>query len=280
MRFKTAVSLFLCVPLVFSGCASRKPKTENSNPGALSASIAQEVAIGQQIHTQILSSFYPYTEPEVVGYVTKIGTSLAGHARRHELSYRFTVLYSDKIYAASAPGGFVYVTTGMLYFLQNESELAAVMAHEIAQLQNKDPELSKTKKVLESVTKGGAMVAPAFGSIGALAALGLAVVHNMSAGEVPVEKKLMRADAKAFSYMMEAGYDPQGMIDVFYRFLNAKGEIIPYFYDYYQSRPITEPRVTAMQKAFEKLPLDGKRFDTNYELYQKTMKPVAEIYRR
>lgn len=238
------------------------------------------MAIGQQIHSQILSSFYPYTDKKVVNYVTKVGDSLAGHARRDEIPYRFTVLYSDKIYAASAPGGFVYLTTGMLHFLDNESELAAVMAHEIAQLQYKDPQLSKTKKVLESVTRGGAMVAPAFGSIGALAALGLAVVHNMSQAQVPMEKRLMRADARAFTYMTEAGYDPQGMIDVFYKFLNAESEMIPYFYDYYQSRPITESRVQAMQDAFEELPLEGKTFNAQYQAYQETMKGVSEMYKR
>lgn len=263
--------------IFLNGCASAKSKNAVSD---LSASAAQEVAIGQQIHSQILSSFYPYTDKKVTEYVARVGDSLAEHARREEIPYRFTVLYSDKIYAASAPGGFVYLTTGMLYFLENEAELAAVMAHEIAQIQYKDPQLSQTRKVLESVTRGGAMVAPAFGSIGALAALGLAVVNNMALAKVPMEKRLMRADARAFKYMTEAGYDPQGMIDLFYKFLNAKNEIIPYFYDYYQSRPITEGRVQAMQKAFEKLPLDGKSFDTHRQAYQETMRDVAELYKR
>ncbi len=266
---------FLSWALTFSGCATGPSGKIHAGPGALDG----EIAIGQKIHEQILSTFYVYTEPSAVGYVQDIGKSLSQYSRRKNLPYQFTVLYSDKIYATSAPGGFVYVTTGMISFLQNEAELAAVIAHEIGQLQYKDPKLSVFKKTLENVTKVGATVGPLFGHFGALAVLGLVAVNLVAdAGEKTAEEKLQEADAKALNYLLEAGYDPQGLLDVIHRFLKADKNIMPYYYDYYQSRPISEPRFESLQIQFDKLHLDNKNLQTNAQVFQEMTKGVRQIY--
>ncbi len=240
----------------------------------------EEFAIGEQIHQTIISNFRPYTEPEAVEYITQIGNSLAEHAKRKDLSYRFTILYNDKIYAASSPGGRVYVTTGMIFFLENEAELAAVLAHEIGELQYKDPKVSSAKRAVNKVTETGAVIAPMFGPFGALAALGFVGVNMLSnSSSRTVEQRLFEADRRALTYMMKAGYDPQGMIDVFYKFSSAPKETIPYFYEYYEARPITVERTVAMQKRFDQLPLQGKSFDVRREEYLEKTRGIREIYK-
>lgn len=266
--------------LLFMFSASQAFAQKPADPGIEGRVFTDETAIGEEINRSILSAFHPYTEPKLTGYVEKIGDSLAEHAERSDLHYRFTVLYDDKIYAASAPGGFVYLTTGMLFFLENEAELAAVLAHEIGELQYKDPKLSASKKILKQVTEAGAMIAPAFGPFGMLAALGFAGVHAVSEGsEKTPEQRVLAADRRALNYMVQAGYDPQGMIDLFYKFSSAKKEIMPYFLDYYQSRPITPERAAALQKRFAQLPLDGRNFDVHREQYMEMTKGVREIYK-
>ena len=280
MKPKKILSSFLIPVLVFSGCASSGGTKTQSRP-AISAPLADEVALGEKIHAQILSSFYPYTEPTAAGYINQIGASLAAHARRRNLPYRFTILYNDKIYATSSPGGFVYLTTGLIRFLDNESEIAAVMAHEIGELQYQDPRLSQSRKILDAVTRGGAAVGPAFGSVGALAVLGLMMMNAIAeAGQLTPAQRLHKADAEALHYMTEAGYDPQGLIDVLYRFLNADPALVPFFYDYQQSRPITMDRFQALQAEFDGLPLQGKTFSTGRDTYQEMTKGIQEIYRR
>ena len=275
------ISAGLITVLLFSGCASQGKPGASSSTHALSADEAQEVAIGQQLHAAVLSSFTPYTDPKVTDYVERVGNALAEQSERRELPYHFTVLYSDKIYAASSPGGFVYLTTGMLYFIENEAELAAVLAHEIAQLQYRDPKNTRASKVLDSVTKSGAMVGPAFGQIGVLAMLGLMAVNSVSQPHLlNSEQKLIQADKKAMTYMMQAGQDPQGMVDLFYKFLKSGNEKVPYFYDYYQSRPITEKRFEALNKNFSKLPLHDKNFNTHRQVYQDSIRGVQEIYKQ
>ena len=277
---KKALSLFLILVLI-SGCASgKKTEAKITTPVEPLAVDSEEAVTGRTIHEQILQSFYPYTEPKVVAYVNRIGQSLAEHAERKELPYRFTILYNDKIYATSAPGGYIYVTTGMLYFIESEAELAAVLAHEVGELQYKDPRLSQSRRMLGAVTQGGAVVLPAFGPLGMLAVVGLMAVHSAEENKAgDFEGRIQKADRRALHYMVEAGQDPQGMMSLFEQFANANKEIAPYFLEYYQSRPISMERIHAMQKEFERLPLAGKEFTAKPREYQEVMRGVRDMYK-
>lgn len=267
----------LSLVLILSSCTSTQPRS--SQPSAPAAISSEESRVGDEIHYAITSTFRAYTEPRTVHYVNQVAQALAKSAERKDLPYEVTILYHDKIYATSAPGGHIYITTGMIHFLQNEAELAAVLAHEIGELQFKDPRLSQSKKILDTITKGGAMVAPALGEIGALAVLGLAMVNALAESQqISPQERLFLADQKAFHFMVQAGYDPQGIPDVLYRFLNADPYLRPYFFDYSQSRPITPERIAAARHAFSILPLQGKTLSTRQKEFLEMTKGIREIY--
>jgi len=119
---------FALALLILSGCAHDRSKTPSFHSEEESRSFhSRENELGRQIHQAILTSFRVYSEPRVVGYVTRMGNTLAKKASRKDLHYQFTVLYDDRLYATSAPGGFVYVTTGFINFCRNEAELSAVL---------------------------------------------------------------------------------------------------------------------------------------------------------
>ena len=241
----------------------------------------REAEMGREIHQAIVASFRIYTEPRVVGYVTRIGRSIARSAERQGLAYQFTILYDDRVYATEAPGGYVYVTTGFLNFLQNEAELAAVLAHEIGELQYRDPSLSVSRRVLHLAAQGGAVAAPLFGPFGTIAAGGLVLLDALVESKIATpEGRLQRADRLALLYLVEAGRDPQGYLDVLSRFLNRNPEWTPYCYDYLQSRPVTLARFQQVLAEFEKLPLEGRSFTANRARYLEMTKGVREIYQR
>ncbi len=273
-------SLLLSCLTLMNGCATAEKRGLDTEAIAQQNSSTSEQAVGAQIHREILAAFYPYTDPKVVKYVDALGQSLAAQADRHDLQYRFTILYSEKIYATSSPGGYVYVTTGMLNFLQNEAELAAVLAHEIAEQQYADKRFTKSDDAISAAAQIGAQVGPMFGPLGSLASLGLVLLqaYNESTFKTPGER-LLGSDAAAMKYLMNTGYDPQALMDVQEHFLKAGEKMTPYFYDYYQSRPITEERIQAIKKEFQKLPLTEKSLITDPVEYHEVTRGVREIYK-
>ncbi|HJQ97141.1 MAG TPA: M48 family metalloprotease, partial [Candidatus Polarisedimenticolaceae bacterium] len=92
----------------------------------------QEFAIGEGADREVRKEFGSYLEsPALRSYVDRVGNSLAAKGERPGMVFHFEVLDSPVINAFALPGGFVYVTRGMLERLSSEDELAMVLGHEI-----------------------------------------------------------------------------------------------------------------------------------------------------
>ncbi|MET1079091.1 MAG: M48 family metalloprotease [Pseudomonas sp.] len=92
----------------------------------------EEQLIGQDTAVLLLQQAPLLNRPAVQTYVNRVGTWLALHSERPDLAWRFAVLDNSAVGAYAAPGGYVFITRGMLAQLHNEAELAGVLAHEIA----------------------------------------------------------------------------------------------------------------------------------------------------
>jgi predicted Zn-dependent protease len=92
---------------------------------------AEELAIGQQADAEIRREMGVYPDEELQRYVSDIGMRLAQQSHRPNLPWTFAVVDSPAINAFAVPGGYVYITRGILPYLKDESELAGVLGHEI-----------------------------------------------------------------------------------------------------------------------------------------------------
>lgn len=266
----------LSLLLVFQGCASSRDSSAANSP-VLSDFEIKEMEIGRQIHAQVLSSFYLYTEPRLIEYVNLVGQRMARQAGRTNLNYQFTVLLDDKIFATSAPGGYVYITTGMIDFLDNEAQLAAVLAHEIAQLQYLDPRFSKSHKRLEDITKGGTIVGGFLGNIGVIAIMGLQVMNALT-DEKTKDERVDAADKLTLQYLASSGYDPECWADALYKMVHLQKDELVRLFDYYNTRPISLTRLKKLKKNLKKMDLRGKTLETGAEVYDQAVKGVRQIY--
>lgn len=98
----------------------------------------QEVAIGRQINEKLLSQQYELAQdPQLQNYVDTIGKELLASSDTREIPYTFQVVNSEQVNAFATPGGFVYVTTGLIEAADNQEQLASVIAHEIAHIEEK-----------------------------------------------------------------------------------------------------------------------------------------------
>lgn len=92
----------------------------------------QEIRLGREGAAQLERRFRLVTDSAVVERVSRIGAAVAAVSHRPRLPYTFKVVVLDEPNAVALPGGFIYVTTGMLGFVRSDHELAAILAHEVA----------------------------------------------------------------------------------------------------------------------------------------------------
>ena len=87
--------------------------------------------MGQESHPEVLSEFGLVEDKELQQYCSRIGNELAQVSHRPNLPWQFTVVDSPIVNAFAVPGGFIYITRGILQHMNNEAELAGVLGHEI-----------------------------------------------------------------------------------------------------------------------------------------------------
>ncbi len=129
MRLSTLItSILLSSSVLLAGC-SANPVTGENQLALMSES--EEVQAGQQAHQEILAKTPPYQNPALQAYVSRVGQLMAAQSPRHNLRFTFTVLDDPAVNAFALPGGYIYITTGLMLYLNSEAEMAAVLGHEI-----------------------------------------------------------------------------------------------------------------------------------------------------
>ncbi|MBE0478903.1 M48 family metalloprotease, partial [Candidatus Aerophobetes bacterium] len=102
--------------------------------GAVLIPTQLEVSIGAEVARQIESKYKLLNNPELTAYVNDVGQKLVKVCGRRDVEYHFKILDEEMVNAFACPGGFIYVTTGILKLMDNEAELAVVLGHEIGHI--------------------------------------------------------------------------------------------------------------------------------------------------
>ena len=113
--------------IVLQACATNPV----SGKRELAMSEGWEASVGPKYHQQIMTQYQVYDDPELQTYVNEIGQRLVAKSQRPDLPFTFTLLDSPQVNAFAIPGGFVYVTRGIMAYMTKESHLAGVIGHEI-----------------------------------------------------------------------------------------------------------------------------------------------------
>jgi beta-barrel assembly-enhancing protease len=138
--------LALIVAIVLGGCQSGGGfNVQNVDIGSVVKSIGnlrevkepEEIQIGQGMTETLLGARPLYDDPELQNYVNEVGLWVAQQSERPNLPWHFGVNDSDHINAFAAPGGYIIITKGMMKELRNEAELAGVLGHEVAHVNQK-----------------------------------------------------------------------------------------------------------------------------------------------
>jgi predicted Zn-dependent protease len=99
--------------------------------------VLAEIEFGRRVAAHVLGREDLLVDPELNQYVNLVGQSLVLHTPRQELEFHFGILKSDSVNAYSTPGGYVFITSAALKLAEDEAELAAILAHEIAHINSR-----------------------------------------------------------------------------------------------------------------------------------------------
>ena len=212
-----------------------------SGPGGKTSFVvvptSQEVAIGQAMAQEIANTEKKLPDAAWQAYLTEVGQRLVTVCDRKDIEYRFTVIESDQINAFAAPGGFVYFYTGLLNMMENEAELAAVMAHEISHVVARHG--AKRLQAAMGVSLAYELVFGENSSQTLQTAVGVGMSLLFAGYSRENERE---ADDFAVTYMIRAGYDPTAMETMFGK-LAASGTEQNAFEKLVSSHPESQERI-------------------------------------
>jgi len=194
-----------------TGCVSTNAATGRSSfTGGYSP--RDDMQLGAEEHPKMLEAFGgEYQDRRLQGYVTAVGQRLARYTEYQQFDYRFTLLNSPIVNAFALPGGYVYVSRGLLSLASNEAELAGVLAHELGHVNARHT----AERLGAQQLAGIGVIASAIGaSLLGLPANDIAqigqTIATLAIQSYSREQEL-ESDTLGIRYMSRAGYDPDAM---------------------------------------------------------------------
>jgi predicted Zn-dependent protease len=210
-RDRLAVVLSPFVALAV-GCATN-PATGSSQLMLVSES--QEVAMGREADTQVGPAYGIYEDAALEAYVAGLGAALAARSERPGLPWSFKVVDDPTVNAFALPGGFIYVTRGLLAHIGSEAQLVAVLGHEVGHVtaRHSANQLSKQQFATLGLLAGGLARPDLTERFGGLAQTSLGLMFLKFGRDQERE-----ADDLGFRYLTRDGYDGAEMVEVFRTF--------------------------------------------------------------
>ena len=128
---RPARALGLALAVLLAACGSTVVNPVSGRAERTVMNLSQELEQGRRAHQSVLKEYGTLQNPALQAYVNTLGQKLAAQSHRAELEWHFTVLDSPEVNAFALPGGYVYVTRGLMAYMESEADLAGVIGHEI-----------------------------------------------------------------------------------------------------------------------------------------------------
>lgn len=234
---KSAILACLILTLLIASCAVN-PVTGRRELSLISES--QEISLGEETDKEIRIQYGIYDDSSLEKYVKQVGERLAPYTHRPHLVYHFSVLDSPVVNAFALPGGYVYVTRGILALMNSEAELAVVLGHELGHINARHSirRLSKLLFVQLGLSVGGAL-SDTFAKISGVASVGIQLLFLKYSRDDERE-----ADRLGVEYSRKVGFNPGEMVNFFTSLQRlgdlSQGASLPGFLS---THPLTRERI-------------------------------------
>lgn len=212
-------------------------------------SIEKEIGLGKALAQEVERTSKVVDDPIIAEYVNRVGQNLVKHSDA-QVPFTIKVIDSDEVNAFALPGGFFFVNTGLILAAENESELAGVMAHEIAHVAARHGTRQATRAEVANWATLPLIFLGGWAGYGIRQAAGLALPLGFLKFSRGFEEE---ADYLGVQYMYASGYDPNGMVTFFER-IQAKEKHKPGAVSKaFSTHPQTPDRIERAQKEIAQL---------------------------
>ena len=252
MTARRNLAIAIAAAIAMASCATN-PATGQRQLMLMSE--AEEVALGKQYDAQVREQMGIYNDPQLQRYVNQVGQRLAKASHRPNLPWTFAVVDEPAVNAFALPGGYIYLTRGILPFLQNEAEMAAVLGHEVGHV---DARHSASAASREMAAGGGlailGILVPETQPFQQLAGAAFGLMFLRHSREAELE-----SDKLGVGYSAANGWSPNGMtgmLTTLARLDEANGSRrgVP---NWALTHPPAADRVTRLQESIAALPAAG-----------------------
>ena len=243
-----SMSSLLIGALLATGCM-RNPVTHELQPSLIS--VEQEIAMGEQAAPEFERQFGgKVADPTLQGYLRGVGAKLAAVSDRQDVPYEYALLASDTPNAFALPGGKIYVTAGLMKRMNNERELAAVLAHETVHIaaMHSVQGLQRELGVRVVAELAGSVIGGTGGQAAEVGAKIAGTMVNLNYGR----KDEYQADTVGIRYMTQAGYNPWGMVELLNTLRSMSDQEGGVFDEMFSTHPLPGNRIEETQDVVEK----------------------------
>lgn len=210
-----------------------------------------EVSMGQKTHESLREKPGFSKDRALLNRLGTIARRLIPHVKRKDLTWTFAVLDTDEVNAFAAPGGYIYVTRGLMNLAGSDDEIAGVVAHEMGHVDKKHSVRQAEKAGLMTALVVGLGLNKKTKDIAPYAAIAAYFTNLKFSRDDEYE-----ADECAVKYTHAAGYNPAGIIDFFNKInTNSKSSKVT---KYFSTHPPTSDRIKAVEKQIAKLPANNR----------------------
>jgi predicted Zn-dependent protease len=248
VRMKNRLMPLLAAAALTAGGCAVNPVTGERQLALVSE--AQEIEMGRQVAAQAVQQMGLVENAALQNYVNGLGQKLAATSERPNLPWSFQVVDDPTPNAMAAPGGFIFVTRGLLSMIRNEAELVSVLGHEIGHVTARHSVTMMSRAQLAQIGLGiGSILSPTVARLGDALGGGLSLLFLHYGRDAE-----RQADDLGFRYMLEHNYDAREMVNVFVA-LQRSGELagrspVP---SWLASHPNPEERIVRIQAALAEL---------------------------
>ena len=285
MRRFSALSLALVVAITLvapSSFAENKKKDPDEignrdvGKGVNFYSLEKEIALGKQLAQEVERQAKIIDDPVIAEYVNRVGQNLVRNSDA-KVPFTIKVLDSEEVNAFALPGGFFFVNSGLILKADNESELAGVMAHEIAHVAARHGTRQATRGTIINYASIPLIFMGGWTGYAIRQGAGLAIPLGFLTFSRGFEAE---ADMLGLEYMYKAGYDPTSFVDFFEKIQTLEKKKPGTLSKVFSTHPMTDDRIKSAQKNISEILKAKPEYVLNTSEFNDVKNRLAMLHNR